>query len=166
MLEKAGMTPKEINSKMRLLESPGASKSLVRAFNKHANEEQRLRAAGLTLTGEEPAPSVPGDDALVGLTFVLTGTLAGRTRDEAAAAITVLEQAQSLDEQLSDGSEIDPTDEVVEHWRTSWVNKEIIKDIDSLSQRIVEYEQILNSPRKLRDSYKRDVQALIKTAGV
>ena len=49
---------------------------------------ERLRAAGLTLAGEEPAPSVPGDDALAGLTFVLTGTLAGRTRDEAAAAIT------------------------------------------------------------------------------
>jgi len=47
----------------------------------------RLAEAGLHLTGEESVDAGDEDDALTGLTFVLTGTLTGRTRDEAAAAI-------------------------------------------------------------------------------
>jgi DNA ligase (NAD+) len=45
----------------------------------------RLRAAGLQL--ESAAAVAPADQTLAGATFVLTGTLAGMTRDEAAAAI-------------------------------------------------------------------------------
>jgi DNA ligase (NAD+) len=45
----------------------------------------RLRAAGLQL--ESAAADAPADQTLAGRTFVLTGTLAGMTRDEAAAAI-------------------------------------------------------------------------------
>ena len=48
---------------------------------------QRLRAAGVNFEGE-PAPVVSARDAtLAGMTFVLTGTLEGHTRDEAAAEI-------------------------------------------------------------------------------
>jgi DNA ligase (NAD+) len=46
----------------------------------------RLRAAGLQF--ESAAPATAGSQALAGATFVLTGTLAGMTRDEAARAIT------------------------------------------------------------------------------
>ena len=46
----------------------------------------RLRAAGLQLEGA--APAAQASQPLAGATFVLTGTLAGMTRDEAAAAIT------------------------------------------------------------------------------
>jgi DNA ligase (NAD+) len=45
----------------------------------------RLRAAGLRLESAEAGS--PADQTLAGSTFVLTGTLAGMTRDEAAAAI-------------------------------------------------------------------------------
>jgi len=45
---------------------------------------RRLTAAGLTTTIEQSAPT---DDSLSGKLFVLTGTLAGYTRDEARAAI-------------------------------------------------------------------------------
>jgi DNA ligase (NAD+) len=47
---------------------------------------ERLRAAGLRL--ESAAPPASGDLTLAGTTFVLTGTLAGMTRDEAAQAVT------------------------------------------------------------------------------
>jgi DNA ligase (NAD+) len=46
----------------------------------------RLRAAGLRL--DSPAPGPAAERPLAGATFVLTGTLAGMTRDEAAAAIS------------------------------------------------------------------------------
>jgi len=46
----------------------------------------RLRSAGLQL--ESAAPPTEGELPLAGATFVLTGTLATMTRDEAAAAIT------------------------------------------------------------------------------
>jgi DNA ligase (NAD+) len=45
----------------------------------------RLRSAGLQL--ESATPSAVADQPLAGATFVLTGTLAAMTRDEAAAAI-------------------------------------------------------------------------------
>jgi DNA ligase (NAD+) len=47
----------------------------------------KLRAAGVDLTAPAAAVSTAIDDSLVGLTFVLTGTLDGVTRDEAQAAI-------------------------------------------------------------------------------
>jgi DNA ligase (NAD+) len=47
----------------------------------------KLRAAGVDLTAPATAGSTAIDDSLAGLTFVLTGTLDGVTRDEAAAAI-------------------------------------------------------------------------------
>ena len=46
----------------------------------------RLRAAGLQLESSEPQTA--GGLPLAGATFVLTGTLAGMTRDEAAQAVT------------------------------------------------------------------------------
>ncbi len=46
----------------------------------------RLRAAGLQI--ESAAPASLAGQTLAGATFVLTGTLTGMTRDEAAAAIT------------------------------------------------------------------------------
>jgi DNA ligase (NAD+) len=48
---------------------------------------RRLRAAGVQLESAEPPVRAAGQP-LAGATFVLTGTLAGMTRDEAAAAIT------------------------------------------------------------------------------
>jgi DNA ligase (NAD+) len=48
---------------------------------------ERLRVAGVNFEGEA-APAIAEEDAtFAGLTFVLTGTLEGRTRDEAAAEI-------------------------------------------------------------------------------
>ncbi|MBI1872643.1 MAG: NAD-dependent DNA ligase LigA [Acidobacteria bacterium] len=52
----------------------------------------RLRAAGVNMTTAQPAPSfvegsAAGGSALQGKTFVLTGTLAGTSREEATAAI-------------------------------------------------------------------------------
>jgi DNA ligase (NAD+) len=46
----------------------------------------RLRAAGLSMRASAPPPAAAGGP-LVGKTFVLTGTLAGMTREEATAAI-------------------------------------------------------------------------------
>ena len=55
-------------------------------FDDQGNTElcKRLEAGGVTTTIEKSAPT---DDTLSGKLFVLTGTLAGYTRDEARAAI-------------------------------------------------------------------------------
>jgi DNA ligase (NAD+) len=48
----------------------------------------RLRAAGVNLAGDPSSAAVETvDDSFAGLTFVLTGSLERRTRDEAAAEI-------------------------------------------------------------------------------
>src|SRR5262249_22029936 len=48
----------------------------------------RLRDAGINLTGDPSTSAVETiDDSFAGLTFVLTGSLEHRTRDEAAAEI-------------------------------------------------------------------------------
>lgn len=49
---------------------------------------ERLRAAGLTFTGEKKAAAEPGP--LAGQTFVITGTLARMSREEATAALEAL----------------------------------------------------------------------------
>lgn len=49
---------------------------------------ERLREAGVRLTEEVTAPARP--QTLAGLTFVLTGTLEGHTRDQAGAALKAL----------------------------------------------------------------------------
>jgi DNA ligase (NAD+) len=67
---------------------PTIAQSVQRFFTIDRNLEllQKLRDAGVNLEG--PAPSAaPTDTTLAGLTFVLTGTLEARTRDEAAAEI-------------------------------------------------------------------------------
>ena len=61
----------------------------VRAFldqPRNAVLLDRLRAAGLRLVADAPPTAVP--QTLVGQTFVLTGTLAGLTRDQAETAVT------------------------------------------------------------------------------
>jgi len=61
----------------------------VRAFldePRNAALIDRLRAAGLRLVADTPPTAVP--QTLLGQTFVLTGTLAGLTRDQAEEAIT------------------------------------------------------------------------------
>ena len=49
---------------------------------------EKLRAAGVNLTGPAPAEDPTEEQTLVGRSFVLTGGLEGFTRDEAAAAVT------------------------------------------------------------------------------
>jgi DNA ligase (NAD+) len=68
---------------------PTIAQSLQRwfAIDRNARLLKRLREEGVNFTGE-PAPVVSEQDAtLTGLTFVLTGTLEHRSRDEAAAEI-------------------------------------------------------------------------------
>ena len=56
-------------------------------IDRNQNLLARLRDAGVNFTGE-PAAAIEAKDAtLAGQTFVLTGTLERRTRDEAAAEI-------------------------------------------------------------------------------
>lgn len=64
---------------------PRVSASICEFFSEPHNRElvERLRAVGLTMTGEKRARS----SQLAGLTFVLTGTLPSLTRDEARAKI-------------------------------------------------------------------------------
>lgn len=64
---------------------PRVSASICEFFSEPHNRElvERLRANGLTMTGEKRARS----SQLAGLTFVLTGTLPSLTRDEARAKI-------------------------------------------------------------------------------
>ncbi len=68
---------------------PTIAQSIRKWFSIDRNRRllQRLGAAGVNFEGE-PAPVVSAHDAtLAGMTFVLTGTLEGHTRDEAAAEI-------------------------------------------------------------------------------
>jgi DNA ligase (NAD+) len=64
---------------------PRIAASIVEFFNLPANRKlvERLRAAGLTLSGQKKARGT----TLAGKTFVLTGTLAKYTRDEAKKMI-------------------------------------------------------------------------------
>lgn len=66
---------------------PKIAESVAIFFRQEDNRRllARLRAAGLVLTEERIAPA--GDNRLAGLTFVITGTLAGLTREEAKAGI-------------------------------------------------------------------------------
>jgi DNA ligase (NAD+) len=68
---------------------PTIAQSIQKWFSIGRNRRllQRLDAAGVNFEGE-PAPVLSARDAtLAGMTFVLTGTLEGYTRDEAAAEI-------------------------------------------------------------------------------
>ena len=58
------------------------------AVEKNVAVVERLRAAGVALEEERAEPERP--QTLAGLTFVLTGTLGRRTRDEAKAALQAL----------------------------------------------------------------------------
>jgi DNA ligase (NAD+) len=64
---------------------PAIAESIVSFFQEKHNRQliDRLRAAGLTLSGVKSAPAGP----LSGKTFVLTGTLPSYTRDEAKTLI-------------------------------------------------------------------------------
>lgn len=69
---------------------PIIAESVQQFFAEERNREvvEKLRASGVNLKGpERPATTEAAAPALAGLTFVLTGTLAGMTRDEAQAAI-------------------------------------------------------------------------------
>jgi DNA ligase (NAD+) len=65
------------------------AQSLLSWFAIDRNERliNRLREAGVNFTGEPVAEIAAEDATLADLTFVITGTLEGRTRDEAAAEI-------------------------------------------------------------------------------
>jgi DNA ligase (NAD+) len=67
---------------------PTIAQSVQRFFSIDRNRDliDRLRAAGLNFAGPVAATSTAAQ-TFAGLTFVLTGTLEGRTRDEAAAEI-------------------------------------------------------------------------------
>ena len=68
---------------------PTIAQSLGKWFSIDRNRRlvQRLREAGVNFAGDKDAQAVTIDDSFAGLTFVLTGTLGQRTRDEAAAEI-------------------------------------------------------------------------------
>ncbi|HWS46863.1 MAG TPA: helix-hairpin-helix domain-containing protein, partial [Acidimicrobiia bacterium] len=57
------------------------------AIDRNRRLVQRLREAGVNFAGERAVTIAAEQATLTGLTFVLTGTLAHRTRDEAAAEI-------------------------------------------------------------------------------
>jgi DNA ligase (NAD+) len=68
---------------------PTIAQSLDKWFSIDRNQRLvlRLREAGVNFAGDEDAQTATIDDSFAGLTFVLTGTLAQRSRDEAAAEI-------------------------------------------------------------------------------
>ena len=70
---------------------PIIAESIVRFFSEDRNRTviEKLRAAGVNLEGPpRPAAATDGEPRpLAGLTFVLTGGLTGRTREEAGAAL-------------------------------------------------------------------------------
>jgi DNA ligase (NAD+) len=62
----------------------------VRAFADEQHNRaliEKLTAAGVNMTSQQPEPSVAASGPLAGKTFVLTGTLPSMTRDEATAEI-------------------------------------------------------------------------------
>ncbi len=67
---------------------PEIASAVVSWFAEDENRDliERLRAAGVRLDDPEPE-AVEGSDLLAGLTFVVTGTLEGFTRDEATEAL-------------------------------------------------------------------------------
>ncbi len=68
---------------------PTIAESLERFFAIDANRRvlDKLRAAGVDLTGPARAEVAPEQAVLAGTTFVITGTLEGMSRDEATAEI-------------------------------------------------------------------------------
>jgi DNA ligase (NAD+) len=68
---------------------PTIAQSIRRWFEIDRNQRlvRRLADAGVNMEGEPTAQIAAEDATLTGLTFVLTGTLENRTRDEAAAEI-------------------------------------------------------------------------------
>jgi DNA ligase (NAD+) len=73
---------------------PTIAESIVQFFSEDRNRTviEKLRAAGVNLEGPpRPAAAAEGGTRpLAGLTFVLTGGLSGRTREEAGAALEAL----------------------------------------------------------------------------
>ena len=60
------------------------------ASKDHRAVIKRLQDSGVTWPDVEPLPTVAGEDTLVGQTFVVTGTLAAMTREEAEEALRSL----------------------------------------------------------------------------
>jgi DNA ligase (NAD+) len=73
---------------------PTIAESIAQFFSEDRNRTviEKLRAAGVNLEGSpRPPAGAEGETlALAGLTFVLTGGLSGRTREEAGAALEAL----------------------------------------------------------------------------
>ena len=62
----------------------------IRSFTEEPKNQDlvgKLAAAGVNMVSQQPPPSVVAQGPLFGKTFVVTGTLASMSRDEAAAAI-------------------------------------------------------------------------------
>ena len=62
----------------------------IRSFTEEPKNQDlvgKLAAAGVNMASQQPPPSVAAQGPLSGKTFVVTGTLASMSRDEAAAAI-------------------------------------------------------------------------------
>jgi DNA ligase (NAD+) len=62
----------------------------VRSFSEEPRNRAvvaKLAAAGVNMASQQPDPGIASSGALIGKTFVLTGTLQGMSREEAAAAI-------------------------------------------------------------------------------
>lgn len=68
---------------------PEIARSVIQWSRDEENRKlvARLEAAGVRLADPEPEPEAEGSDLLAGLTFVVTGTLDGFTRNEARAAL-------------------------------------------------------------------------------
>lgn len=71
---------------------PIIAESVQRYFARPTSQVlvEKLRDAGVNLTGPEPVARQTGAPDLGGLTFVLTGTLENRTREDATAALLAL----------------------------------------------------------------------------
>ncbi|HEU4926166.1 MAG TPA: NAD-dependent DNA ligase LigA [Vicinamibacterales bacterium] len=86
----AGILDAPVEELQRVPEIGPVVAASVRAFAEEPHNRaliDKLAAAGVNMSSQQPEPSVVATGPLTGKTFVLTGTLASMTRDEATAEI-------------------------------------------------------------------------------